>query len=146
MNEGRRLQRVIGALIRHTRRRELAQLVINERKQFGGRTTITLFDRVQNQRDVTHSDAQHTVDLGSSLFNRTMGRSSAEERGSGTNLLVEGLPPADCCCRLPQSLLAREPVPAEFGIGLVELVIRLDPLRGGARETHHTVDEDIRID
>jgi hypothetical protein len=47
VDHGGGLKRPIGRLGRHSRSRELSQLVLNERHQFGGGATIAALRRVQ---------------------------------------------------------------------------------------------------
>src|SRR4051812_27446774 len=56
MHERSRLQRVTGRFRHHFARRELAQLLIDERQQFFRRAWVALFYPLQNDGDVAHAE------------------------------------------------------------------------------------------
>ena len=48
------LQRLSGCFVRHLRRRQLAQLLIDQREQIPGGLLVAVLDRVEDLRDVAH--------------------------------------------------------------------------------------------
>jgi len=54
MNKRSRLQSVVWALLRHLRRGELAQFIVDERKKLLGGIEIAALKRLQNVSDFAH--------------------------------------------------------------------------------------------
>lgn len=54
MYQGRRLQCISGRFISHFRRRELAQLLINQRQELFSGLGVALLNRLDHPRDVAH--------------------------------------------------------------------------------------------
>ena len=57
MNQSRRLQGLPGLLLGELLRRQLAQLVVDQREQLAGGGRIALFDGRQDSRDLIHRHA-----------------------------------------------------------------------------------------
>src|SRR5262249_27422032 len=54
MDQGRRFERWTGLLLRQSRRRELAQLVVDQRQELGGGGRVALLDGGQDTCDLAH--------------------------------------------------------------------------------------------
>ena len=54
MDQGRRLERLAGPLVGQLLGRQLAQLVVDQRQQLGGRVRVALLDGVQQSGHVGH--------------------------------------------------------------------------------------------